>query len=433
MDNPDSQFDQTIKNADALLGLLDGTRIMSLIKNEKLGKIWSVKELPNILSIMQTTNKPIHFVISKWDIVQNHYTIEEIRECLLEIEEFKNLVKTRNQSHSPIRLIPVSSVGTGFADLQPDGSMKKTGKMPQPFQVEMPLSCIFPDMIQITLNELLKKKEQELSQEIEVQPNLSWWDKLKKYMGGTVNAIASGVQELLPKKYQFAADILDELINLVEEEMTKSVYEKEEIARKRTDMSKAIECWSFLVSRNLYLGYRAVVAPDFICDAKMTSLIARTAGGDVTKSGTAICRQIIKSELGDLTLVFQVRESTYKDMELAGDGSIKDSFGREIRLIEGFIFKGNINILLGIKLTQNIFDSIHQNLKPSYRQFWEWDQPQPAIPSQSFSIQSETEGEFLTLTRQEAYQANPSEFPNQLKQPLSTSINRDNMSLLLNH
>lgn len=99
---------------------------------------------------MQRSAKPIHFVISKWDTLINEYSLEQVRERLLEIEDFRNLIQLRNKSGVPVRLIPISSVGMGFAELQPDGSMAKTGNLPNPFLVEMPLACILPDMIKIT-------------------------------------------------------------------------------------------------------------------------------------------------------------------------------------------------------------------------------------------------------------------------------------------
>lgn len=121
-----SDFSDRFKTADALLGLLDGQKLCALMRKEKLGKVWAVNDLRNMIDVMQGSRKPVHFVISKWDVVEQSYTLEQIRDQLLEIDEFKNLVKLRNQAGSPVRLIPVSAVGKGFAIAQDDGSMKKT-------------------------------------------------------------------------------------------------------------------------------------------------------------------------------------------------------------------------------------------------------------------------------------------------------------------
>lgn len=237
MEDEDVKFDNQLAEADALLGLLDGQRICSLMRNEKLGKIWMINDLPNMLDIMQRIQKPIHFVISKWDIVKGQYTLEQIREKLLQIQEFKNIVSLRNQSNTSVRLIPVSSVGMAFAELQDDGSMKKTGALPQPYQVEMPLACILPDMIQHTLDELMRKKEQESSEPIEVKANLSFWDKLKKYAGGGVKSVVQAVQGMLPPKYQLASDMLEEIIDVIND-IERPVYEKEALAKKRAEELK---------------------------------------------------------------------------------------------------------------------------------------------------------------------------------------------------
>jgi hypothetical protein len=47
---------------------------------------------------MRGSKKPIHFVISKWDTLVNEYSLEQLRDRLLEIEEFKNLIQARNEA-----------------------------------------------------------------------------------------------------------------------------------------------------------------------------------------------------------------------------------------------------------------------------------------------------------------------------------------------
>ena len=47
--------------------------------------------------------------------------------------------------------------------------MKKTGELPKPLQVEVPLACILPDMIQAMIEDLVKKRESELETPIEVK------------------------------------------------------------------------------------------------------------------------------------------------------------------------------------------------------------------------------------------------------------------------
>ena len=209
------EFDNRLKNADALLGLLDGQRLCSLMKDEKVGKVCAIKDLGNMIQEMQKMEglkKPVYFVISKWDIVEQSYSLEQIRERLLEIDEFKNLIKLRNQAKSTVRLIPVSAVGKGFAISQPDGSMKKTGELPKPFQVEVPLACILTDKIKQQIEEILKKRESEQAKNTEVKPDIDFFDWLGQLFAGGLKT----VQDFLPRKYQFADGVLKTLIDWAE-------------------------------------------------------------------------------------------------------------------------------------------------------------------------------------------------------------------------
>ena len=224
----DREFEDKLKHADTLLGLLDGQRIRALMRNEQLGLLWAISDLPNMLTVMQRSVKPVHFVISKWDVLDGEYSLKEIRDRLLQIDEFKNLVNLRNQAGSPIRLIPVSAVGKGFAKLQPDGSMVKSlTSLPHPFQVEVPLACVLPDMIQVHLEELIQKRQQELNTPLEIKPNLSFWDRLGQIFGSGLRT----VREFLPRKYQFADEILENLVRFAEE----PAQQKQEAAARRTE------------------------------------------------------------------------------------------------------------------------------------------------------------------------------------------------------
>lgn len=222
-----SDFSDRFKAADALVGLLDGQKLCALMRKERLGTVWAVKDLRNMIDEMQNSLKPVHFVISKWDVVEQSYTLEEIRDQLLEIDEFKNLVRLRNQAGSPVRLIPVSAVGKGFAVSQADGSMKKTGELPKPFQVEVPLACILPDMIQMMIEDLVKKRESELEIPIEVKAEIGFFDFLGQLFAGGLKEF----QEFLPRKYQFADNVLQTLIEWAET----PAQQKVDFAAKRTE------------------------------------------------------------------------------------------------------------------------------------------------------------------------------------------------------
>jgi hypothetical protein len=240
-DEDDPKFDEQVKKADALLGLLDGQRLCALMQNEKLGQKWAVNELPRILSIMQKTGKPIHFIISKWDIVEKKYTLEQIRDCLLkEIPHFKNLVSTYNNAGKPVRLIPVSAVGKDFVTLKPDGSMEKNlSVLPKPFQVEVPLACILPDLIQADCKEAIDKMREELNSPIGVKANLQWWEQVGQVVGGVLKASQDILPMLgdlfLPRKYTAFQDVVLKMVEFASEYAEAPAKQKQEAADKRSE------------------------------------------------------------------------------------------------------------------------------------------------------------------------------------------------------
>ncbi|MFN7501594.1 MAG: hypothetical protein AN487_19940 [Anabaena sp. CRKS33] len=247
------KFNETIKNADVLLGLIDGSRLLSYIKGERSGTKWVVRDLANVLDLMQNTDKSIHFIISKWDLIEDKYTLEEVRNHLLEIEQFRNIIMTRSNnsdinnennrnddSKGVVRLIPVSSVGKGFAEQQSDGSMRKTGKLPKPYNIELPIACILPDKLKEEFKKIINEQTKKSQQQIqEVKANLTLWDKLKKYFGTTAKTILEIVAPKLPPQFQFSKEILTDIIDFINQELQTSVYNKEAAAKERTEQLKA--------------------------------------------------------------------------------------------------------------------------------------------------------------------------------------------------
>lgn len=235
-DDPD--FNHAIKNADALLGLLDGQKLLAFMRNENLGREWIHKDLANMLNAIINNPNPVHFVISKWDIVESHYSLKEIRDRLLTIDAIDNIVKTRNSQGIPVRLIPVSSVGNGFAILQPDGTMQKTGTQPSPFQVEAPLACILRDKVEQYLSEKVRELEElEANLNPEVEVKLEWWEKIGLWAGEKLRGGLSIVRQVLPDEYKLAEPILRTILEQIEG----SALQKQENAQKRTEELQRIQ------------------------------------------------------------------------------------------------------------------------------------------------------------------------------------------------
>lgn len=243
LDKQDQELKNKLESADIMLGLLDGQKIVALMQNQKDGTLWGINTLPKILTIVQSYAKPLQFVISKWDIVEQYYTLKEVINFLVnEVEEFRNIVQRDGNGRLPMRVIPVSSVGPNFANLQLDGSMKiRSGAIPKPFQVEVPLGCVIPDLIQVLINKQIKK-EGELKKHEEVTPNLNWWEQAGKMWGETVNLAVDIIPVILdffiPNKIEFAKEKFLALLKYTAELATAPAKEKEKIAARRTQELK---------------------------------------------------------------------------------------------------------------------------------------------------------------------------------------------------
>ncbi|MDM9380809.1 hypothetical protein QUB80_08840 [Chlorogloeopsis sp. ULAP01] len=238
-------FQSEIDEADAVLAILDGQQILSLLKgsDDKLLQIWLQKELPNMLYLIQKCKKiPVHFIISKWDLIDNQggFDLSDVRYRLLrKVPEFKNVVKQRNDANCPVRLIPVSSVGMNFAIFQ-DGEMKKsTDTTPQPFQVEVPLSCVLIDGLQIEINQIKAKHHEILQRKTEVLPKFSFLEQVNQFVSDTfLNLVATTGRHLLPEKYKFDNDTLNKLLNITEKGI-QQVEQKVEKSRQEVAKAKA--------------------------------------------------------------------------------------------------------------------------------------------------------------------------------------------------
>lgn len=177
-----------------------------------------------------------------------------------------------------------------------------------------------------------------------------------------------------------------------------------------------LDCWPFLVSRNRDLDYRTIVAPDFMCEVGAAGVLANTAGGDLTGENVAFYREIHKSKVGRLTIVFRVIETTLEDMGIEGSGVLKDSFGREIRLTEGIVIKG---LLPDVIVTKDAIEMAHGMIIQPYREFWEWTSYQPAIPSVCFSLPQDSYESCLQYKKLDPYGV---DIPEKLKEPDKSEV-----------
>ncbi len=160
--NPRAAQDATVsglvdrlRSANALFVLLDGQAMLALLQNEELGTRYLAFDIISSLEIAQQSRCPVQFVVTKWDLLDGHYSLEQLRQRLMLNENFRDLVRSKAEdTPATIRLFPVSSVGPGFAALTEYGEMRKSGRPLQPHNVELPLLAVLPDFLQFAYSEI---------------------------------------------------------------------------------------------------------------------------------------------------------------------------------------------------------------------------------------------------------------------------------------
>lgn len=144
------QLNDDIKKANIILVLLDGIKVIDLLRNrnQKELETWLNIDIRNMLTDINTshTDCPIHFVITKWDclVYLKLDNLKEIGKKLLKIHLFQQIIETTNRK---IRLLPVSSLGMNFA-IPEYNFQKKFIKMKK---IGRPLADINPYLVEIPL------------------------------------------------------------------------------------------------------------------------------------------------------------------------------------------------------------------------------------------------------------------------------------------
>lgn len=166
-----SDLEDRIRSAHGLLGMLDGYRVLQYLRDESAGRRYFRSSIQPMTGIMASATCPIHFVLTKWDLVRgfgepadadDNLRLSLVREALMETAQLKALVETHSWADRIIRLIPVSAVGPDFAQMGPDGRILKlpNGEV-HPTNVEVPLTAILPDLfrqVELSLDPITRRK-----------------------------------------------------------------------------------------------------------------------------------------------------------------------------------------------------------------------------------------------------------------------------------
>ncbi|MFR9798702.1 hypothetical protein ACL02U_22820 [Streptomyces sp. MS06] len=156
-----------MRHADALLGLLDGRKVLETMRGN--GDFLD-QDMARVFGLLQSCSGPIHFAITKWDLLAGHYSLKQVRDRLLEHPDFDVLAtgrrdwKTAGMPVPPgrIRLIPISSVGSNFAFLGADGAMhKRANARPRPLNVDVGFAAVLPDLLARAVSATREEEKRE--------------------------------------------------------------------------------------------------------------------------------------------------------------------------------------------------------------------------------------------------------------------------------
>jgi hypothetical protein len=144
---------QKVATADALIGVLDGRRVLQFLRGEAQGRAYVIAKIAVMVQLMAKARCAIYFVISKWDLVHgfgepagadDRTRLDAVVSALMTVEHLSDLVRSR----TTVRLIPVSAVGSGFARLDESTGLvtKRSDGNFAPYNVDIPIAAIVPDL-----------------------------------------------------------------------------------------------------------------------------------------------------------------------------------------------------------------------------------------------------------------------------------------------
>jgi hypothetical protein len=200
-DDAETLFVEHVKKSDMFFCVLDGLKMLRVLDGTRpVGDL--LAEMHGQISIVEDSraDAPCDILITKWDLIQEWDRVRrekgekslrdrpaplaEVHDQLMSLDRVRRFVAGRVEREAPVRLIPVSAVGQGYAVL--DGEvMRKVGHEPRPFQVELPLASIVPTR----LEQLRKQLDREVSNRTSQRP------------------IAVRMAELLPRREALEATV----------------------------------------------------------------------------------------------------------------------------------------------------------------------------------------------------------------------------------
>lgn len=153
--------------AHALFGILDGRRLAQYLRDEPDGLTYMHGEILSMIGVLSRSDCPIHFIVTKWDLVRDigeedpsdESRLALVRAKLFEHAPIAGLILDSADRRRTVRLIPVSAVGEGFARVDEHGEIVKVaGATASSINLELPFASVVPDYL-TQLAERLKERD----------------------------------------------------------------------------------------------------------------------------------------------------------------------------------------------------------------------------------------------------------------------------------
>jgi hypothetical protein len=162
--------------ADALLLVLDGRRVRRLLDGEDEGQdAYFAREIRPLVGLARRASCPVQVIVTKWDHVRSRdgapadedEDVGMVGRKLMAYGHIKLLVGAHDQHQRQVRLIPVSAVGSQFAELGDEDQMvKRADGTVKPINVDVPLCAVLPDVLKHAERALQRSVRDKLDADI---------------------------------------------------------------------------------------------------------------------------------------------------------------------------------------------------------------------------------------------------------------------------
>lgn len=173
-----SELETRVARAHALLVIVDGQQILALLDGDEAVHDEFEDQVWPMIALAHRAQCPVQLIITKWDLVRLFDPPvdddELLRKVWTQLERhpvIKQLVRAHCQRDEEVRLIPVSAVGSRFADLRADGTVaKRSDGVLEPMNVDVPLCAVIPDLLRRVEQSLDPSVRRQLHDEVDRVP-----------------------------------------------------------------------------------------------------------------------------------------------------------------------------------------------------------------------------------------------------------------------